>query len=144
LRRLWSAVGVDSRLDHVSDRAQIVDALLADADGDFAGQIMFLDGDAWRALAPAWMIASIRSGGCVSGVFGSLLASLDPGFTPQAAEVSIDRIAGLTRPQRAAISDFVEWATQQPAMTQDRNAKHEIARLRATWPNTSDTGVAPR
>lgn len=100
---------------------------------------MFLDGEAWRALVPTWMIASIRSGGRVSGVFGSLLASLDPGFAPKAPEVMVDRISGLTPPQRAAIAEFVDWATRQATMTQDRNAKDEIERLRREWPSAPKT-----
>lgn len=139
LRRLWSAIDGDSRLDHVNDREQLVGALLADADGEFAGQIMFLDGEAWRALVPTWMIASIRSGGRVSGVFGSVLASLDPGFAPKASEVMVDRISGLTPPERAAIAEFVGWATRQATMIQDHNAKDEIERLRKEWPSASKT-----
>lgn len=92
---------------------------------------MFLDGDAWRAVLPAWMVASLRSGDRVHRLLGSVLATLDPGFTPKAPEVFSERAAGLTAAQRTAVAEFVSWAAQQPVLADDAHSEAEVGRLQS-------------
>jgi hypothetical protein len=139
LRRLAEAMGGSAELDQASAWTDVVELLLAGETGDLPGHIMFLDGDAWRALLPAWMVASLRSGAGDRSLrlLGSILAVLDPGFTPKAPDVISERISGLTPLQRAAVVGFVSWATQHPLLIADPQSKAEIARLQASWPQSA-------
>jgi hypothetical protein len=97
---------------------------------------MFLDGEAWRALLPAWMMAAMRAGEGERSLrlLGAVLAVLDPHFTAKTPEIFLERTAGLTEAQRVAISDFVSWASQHPMLKDDPRSKPEVARLRVAWP----------
>jgi hypothetical protein len=135
LRRLTETIGGAAGLDQVTVWTDLVQPLLAAETGDLPGQIMFLDADAWRALLPAWMVASLRSRveHRTLNLLGSVLAVLDPGFT-KAPDVFHERAMSLTATQRASISEFVHWATQQAILATDPQANAEIARLQAAWP----------
>jgi len=138
LRRLAETMGDGSALGQVSVWTNAVEPLLSAATGELPGHIMFLDGDAWRALLPAWMVASLRSGDRAHRLLGSVVATLDPGFTPKAPEVFSERAAGLTAAQRTAVAEFVSWAAQQPVLADDAHSEAEVGRLQSAWPHPSN------
>jgi hypothetical protein len=124
----------------------MVDVLLLEEHSEeLPAQIMFLDGAAWRAFLPAWMVAVMRISNPARAlpIFGCVMAVLDPQFNEKAPEVFAERVSGLTPPQRTVIAEFVGWASQQAMLAEDPNSQAEIGRLRSAWPNAPAEAGTP-
>lgn len=137
LRRVHALMSDGAGLDLVSIWTDLVPLLLENE--DLGRRIHFLEGEAWRAVLPAWMVASLREAEVgKSDLFGSVVVSLDPVSIWRTSKIFFERITALTPDQRGAVAGFVTWATGQPPLVDDPNGGGLIARMRLFWLGTRE------
>lgn len=139
LRRVQAVLGGGAGLDLVGDWRDLVPLLLDVENEALARHIHFLDGSAWRAVLPAWMVASLREAEIGrSDLFGGVVVSLDPRTIWRTSDIFFERVADLRPDQRTAVAAFVSWATEQAPLVDDPNGWIQIARMRSFWIGTRE------
>ena len=139
LRSVHAMMGDGAGLDLISTWQDLVPLLLDGKIEGLSGRIHFMEGEAWRAVLPAWMVASLRNAATGrADLFGGVVVTLDPVSIWRTSQIFFERIAHLTPDQRRAVAEFVSWATRQPPLVGDPNGGSLIARMRLFWLGTRE------